>query len=231
MSTVLLTGASGGLGRAIARELVRDGFKVALVARRPEPLQELAAELAAEGRARAFPADVAVPEAVEEAVSEAARWGGSLEAVVHAAGEVWVGSLEETPPSIWRRILDGHLTGAYLVSRAALPHLRPGGTLLFVGSIASRRGFPGWSAYCAAKHGLAGLAAALREELRPRGIRVGLLLPGAVDTPLWDRVPGSWDRTRMLRPETVAGAVRAMLRAPEDGAWEELTLLPRAGTL
>ena len=103
--------------------------------------------------------------------------------------------------------------------------------VLNVVSVGGRRAFPGSSAYCASKFGMLGLAESLREEYRGRGVRVVNLLPGAVDTSLWDAIEGDWDRTRMLRPEDVAEAVRGALRLPAGALVEEIVIGPAGGAL
>jgi NAD(P)-dependent dehydrogenase (short-subunit alcohol dehydrogenase family) len=98
-------------------------------------------------------------------------------------------------------------------------------------SVAARRGFPGWSAYCASKWGLAGLVAALREELRGSGIRITCLYPGATDTPIWDRLPGEWDRAAMVPAREVARALGYVLEADPSTLVEEISLGPAGGAL
>src|SRR5690606_38523538 len=123
------------------------------------------------------------------------------------------------------------LVGTFLCCKHAVERMRPGGLLVVMSSIAGRTGFPEWSAYAAAKFGLVGFSQAVREELRPRGIRVTTVLAGAVDTPLWDDVPGSWDRSRML---TTADAARAVVRLADEPAHvsvDELVIGHIAGAL
>jgi len=105
------------------------------------------------------------------------------------------------------------------------------GWLIPILSVAARRGFPGWSAYCASKWGLAGLIAALREELQGSGIRITALYPGATDTPIWDRLPGEWNRNAMVPPREVARALGYVLDADPSTLVEELTLGPAGGAL
>jgi short-subunit dehydrogenase len=117
--------------------------------------------------------------------------------------------------------------------RAVLPTmLRQGeGTIVNVASIAAKRALPGSAVYTATKAGLFGFSRVLAEELRNSGVRVGVLMPGAVDTPLWDTLAGSPPRDKMLRPEDVARAAVLMAGLPPHAVLEELTLLPAAGIL
>ena len=105
------------------------------------------------------------------------------------------------------------------------------GTIVNVGSIAAKRAIPGGAAYAATKAGLAAFSAVLAEEVRADGIRVGVVVPGAVDTPLWDAIPAGPDRARMLRPDDVARAVLLMTSLPPNATLEELTLMPAGGIL
>jgi len=105
------------------------------------------------------------------------------------------------------------------------------GTILNVGSVAAERPIAGAAAYAATKAGVAAWSRVLAEELRGEGVRVGLLVAGAVDTPLWDAIPGAPDRARMLRPEDVARAAVLMAALPPGASLEALTLLPAGGIL
>jgi NAD(P)-dependent dehydrogenase (short-subunit alcohol dehydrogenase family) len=105
------------------------------------------------------------------------------------------------------------------------------GTIINIVSVAAKRAIPGNAAYAASKHAVLGLTQVLAEEMRPHGIRVGALSPGAVDTPLWDSVPNAPERSRMLRPEDVAEAALLMASLPPGASLEDLTLLPAGGIL
>jgi NAD(P)-dependent dehydrogenase (short-subunit alcohol dehydrogenase family) len=144
----------------------------------------------------------------------------------HAMAEV-----ERLPLQTWREVIETDLTGMFLVTQAALPLLRRGGAIVNNLSMAATRVFAGQSAYCAAKHGALGLTRTLREELRPRGIRVIALMPGATDTEIWNQFWPDAPRQRMLRPETVAQAVLDALLLPPEGTVEEITLMPTGGAL
>jgi short-subunit dehydrogenase len=230
----LLIGASSGIGLETARFLARDGHRLALVARRRERLEELARELpGGESRHLAIAADVRRAGEVDDAVREAGRRLGSLEVLVYAAGTARFGPLESFADPDWEEILATNLTGLFRAARATLPIFRAAGSghLVAILSVSSRHAFPETAAYTAAKHGALGLIEALRAELRGAGIDVTAVLPGATDTPLWDRAGGDWDRSRMMRPEQVARLVAALLRETTSGMIEELRVGPRGGPL
>ncbi|PYX39115.1 MAG: hypothetical protein DMG75_01885 [Acidobacteria bacterium] len=140
-------------------------------------------------------------------------------------------NVAELPVEDWKEVIDTNLTGTFLVTRAALPLMKRGGTIVNNLSIAAKRVFAGSSAYNASKHGALGLTDTLREELRPKGIRVIALLPGATDTDIWNTLWPDAARKKMMTPETIATAVVNALVLPENSTVEELTILPTAGTL
>jgi 3-oxoacyl-[acyl-carrier protein] reductase len=117
------------------------------------------------------------------------------------------------------------------VVRHISPRMGEGGLIAAVLSVAARQTFANWSAYCAAKHGALGFLGAVREELRPRGIRVTAVLPAATDTDLWDSVPGTWNRANMLQPAEVAQAIAQLASHPPHVMVEELTVGHVAGRL
>nr|MDP9122841.1 SDR family NAD(P)-dependent oxidoreductase [Acidobacteriota bacterium] len=153
--------------------------------------------------------------------------------VVPAAGMARVQPFEETAPDDFAATLAINLTGVFLLLRALLPAMRRRGAgwIFPLLSPAARRGFPGWSAYCASKWGLAGLVAVLREELAGSGIRITSLYPGATDTPLWEGVSGDWNRAAMVPAHEVARAVACALDADPRALVEEIHLGPVGGAL
>jgi NAD(P)-dependent dehydrogenase (short-subunit alcohol dehydrogenase family) len=178
----LVTGASSGIGAAAARALAAAGAAVALLARRREPLEALAAEL---GQDAALPlvADVADSGQVDEAVAATLARFGRLDAVVNCAGVSIPASLADTDDGVWSAQIDANLSGSFFVARAAAPHMGEGGSIVNVGSELSHVGMEMFVAYCASKAGVIGLTRALAAELAP-AIRVNAVCPGPVDTPM-----------------------------------------------
>jgi NADP-dependent 3-hydroxy acid dehydrogenase YdfG len=152
---------------------------------------------------------------------------------VTAAGVASFGPVAEQSPRDWDAMLAVNLRGAMACCRAVLPPMlaRGRGGIINVASVAASRPIAGAAAYTATKAAIVGFSRVLAEELRAGGVRVGVLVPGAVDTPLWDTIPGGPDRARMLRPDDVARAAVLMATLPPGATLEELTLLPAGGIL
>ncbi|HEX5725758.1 MAG TPA: SDR family oxidoreductase [Longimicrobiaceae bacterium] len=209
--TALVTGASRGIGLAVARALAGAGAWVGMVARSPDAL----AAAAAGAGGHAIPADVSTPAGVHTVATYVAELlGDAPDLVVSCAGAFTLARLAETDPADFDRQLAANLRGPFLVIRAFLPAMlaRGSGLVVNVGSVAGRRAFPENGAYAASKFGLRGMHEVLLEELRGTGVRATLVEPGATDTPLWDPIdlgarPDLPPRAAMLRPEDVARAV------------------------
>lgn len=175
--SMLITGASSGFGLMTARLALARGWRVAAAARRPIPLDPSAGLLP-------LGLDVTDGAAVSRAVQEALEAFGTLDAVVNNAGMANFGTAEEVPMEALRREMETNFFGVAAVTRAVLPHMRAKGRgqLVFVSSDWGRTGIPGFSGYCASKHALEGWAESLFHEVRPHGVGVTLIEPGAFDT-------------------------------------------------
>jgi len=218
----LVTGGSSGIGRALAFALARAGAHVGIVARRTEPLEETAAALRAAAPASAVThavADVADPEQAGRAVAACATALGGLDLLVNNAGIAVARRFEDTPLEVYRELVDVNFLGAVHMTRAALGHLGPGANILNVSSLAGALAVFGYAAYAPSKFALTGFSEVLRQELRPRGITVSVLLPPDTDTPqLAEENRDKPAETRalagtvpVLAPETVADAALAGL--------------------
>jgi short-subunit dehydrogenase len=222
---VLLTGASGGIGRAAALRLAKQGAKLALFARREESLRAVAAEVEQSGgSALVLAGDVRQSADASRAVAAATERFGGLDALVNCAGVGYLRGVEEATDEEILEQIDVNLSGVCRMTRAALPALRArkGSAIVNVASFAGRVGAPYYSYYNASKFGLVGLTEGWRRELGALGIRVTLVIPAAVETPFLERA----GRTRalgvgpagtVLRPDRVAQAIeRALRRHPAE---------------
>ena len=185
----LVTGASRGIGRAIAEAYLEEGAKVALCARTVSELESLADAWNQKGRrALALECDVTSKESVARAVGELESSWGKLHILVNNAGISGRTPLTEDSAELWQRILDVNLTGSYNVTRAALDLMSSGdGRIVNMSSVLGRFGVPGYTAYCTSKHGIIGFTRALALELAPRGITVNAICPGWVQTDMADK--------------------------------------------
>ena len=200
---VLITGASQGLGRALALAFAREGARVAINSRSEEsirPVAEEAESLSAEVVALA--ADVSRGADVEKLVGAAAERFGKIDVLVNNAGVLGprVG-IEEYPENEWRRVIDANLTGLFLVTKAAIPHMPEGGSILNVVSGVSVEGRAGWGAYSVSKFGVEGLTQVLAAELEERRIRVNAVDPGGMRTEMRAAAYPEEDPTTRIIPE------------------------------
>ncbi len=219
----LVTGASRGIGLAIAHALREAGAQVVRVSRTLAPASDPAGlDLAC---------DVSDAAAVEVMAARVKESAGVPDLLINNAGSFLLAPLEETSPAAFAQQLSANLTGPFLVARAFLPAMRARGRgrLITIGSIADHFGLPGNTAYAAAKFGVRGLHEVLREELQGSGVLCTLISPGPTDTTAWDPVDpdsreGCIPRARMLRPADVADAVRWIACRPShvDVDWLRL---------
>lgn len=230
LGVAVVTGAGSGIGREIALALARRGHSLALVGRRRAPLERTLADSGGEGLA--LSADVRDAPALAE-VARSALALGPPEVVVAAAGAAVVAPFLAAEAAEFERIVDVNLLGTARLLRAFLPTMvaRGRGAVVPILSVAARQAFPGWSAYAASKWGLLGLVETLRLELAGSGVRVLALTPGATDSPLWNDLPGSWDRQRMIPAVEVAKALLWALDAGDAVAIEEIRMRPPGGDL
>lgn len=231
---VLLLGATGGIGRATATRLAEAGARLVLSARNEEKLRHVMDVVQGLGGwAHAHAADLTQRQEVESLVAETVKRFGRVDGVVHAAGAFSTASVLRQEEDDFDRQIAANLKSVYLVSRAvATPMITCGkGHIIVVLSVAARQAFAENAAYCASKWGALGFTKVLAEELRPRGVRVTAVLPGATDTPLWDTIPWAPDRSQMLRADDVAQVIVGALAAPASVSLDEIILSPPSGNI
>ena len=234
LPTILITGASRGIGAAAARRFAAAGHDLLLVARSGPDLDALALELRAQGRrVETAGIDLAAAATIAPALAELCGRGLTPEVLINNAGAAWTGPLAEMPLERWQWLLQLNLTSVFAVCHALLPTLRGagGGLIINVSSHAARAAFPDWGAYCVSKAALQSFSRCLAIEERAHAIRVSTLTLGSVNTPLWDSetVTSSFDRRAMLAPEQVADALLYLAQRPPGQTVEDLTLMPAAG--
>jgi short-subunit dehydrogenase len=224
-SRALVSGASSGIGRAIALELGRHGADVVVMARREERLRQVAADIeAGGGRAEIVAGDVTDESVRDFALQRSRERFGGLDTLVNNAGIAATGRFEDASPDRLRRIFEVNFFAFVELTRAALPLLKEGRApiVVNVGSILGHVAIPSLSEYCAAKFAVRGFTESLRAELAPRGIDVLLVSPATVETEIWDRMieetgKTSWRAKRGATPEFIARrTVQAMRRGRRE---------------
>ena len=232
----LITGASSGIGRATAIALAQAGQDLVLVSRSPEKLADLARELADTGvQVKTLALDLAALAQVKPALEAAIADIGPIDILINNAGMGYTGPLATLPLEDWQRVMDLNLTSVLLCMQAVLPGMRDrgSGTILNIASVAAYNAFPDWGAYSVSKAGLVTLSRILAAEERNHGIRVTVVAPGAVNTPLWDTdtVNADFPREAMLTPDIVAQAIVGAVQLPPTAVIDELKLMPSGGAL
>ena len=177
----IITGASRGIGLAIARKLHANGCRVAMCARSTDALKRHAEEM---GPDRVLPVGMDIRNAadVEAGVTAAAKRFGKIDFIVNNAGTSGITPIDDVNTSRWLDIVNTNLIGTYQVTRTAVPHMPDGGRVIVISSVLGKFGVPGYTAYCASKTGLVGFVRALALELAPRKIAVNAITPGWVET-------------------------------------------------
>ena len=180
--TIWITGASSGIGKALAREWAKQGARFILSGRNGTRLDEVAKEIGGESLILAF--DVRDEAAMHDAVAKALEWSGEIDILVNNAGISQRSQAVKTDMQVYHEIIAIDLISQIALTQALLPHFveRGSGALVFMSSVAGKVGIPMRTAYCAAKHGLIGYADALRSELSNKGVSVHVIVPGSVAT-------------------------------------------------
>jgi len=229
----LVTGASRGIGFEIARELAERGCDLVMTSRDRKTLAQAARKVERLGvRVIEQACDVRSPESVDYLFAVTRGLHRPLDFLVNNAGIAHPNrSVSELPYPMWGDVIDTNLTGMFLMTQASLAIMKRGSVIVNNLSIAAERVFPGSAAYNASKHGALGFTDTLREELRPKGIRVIGLMPGATDTDIWKTLWPKAPRRKMMAAETVARAVVDAMLLPENCAVEKLVIMPAGGAL
>jgi NAD(P)-dependent dehydrogenase (short-subunit alcohol dehydrogenase family) len=229
----LITGATRGIGLAIAHALAAQGCNLVITGRDDQAVRRISRELAsAKIKILAQPCDVRDRRSVDDLFRAIRQRCKRLDLLINNAGIAHANlTVDKLPLPIWQDVIDTNLTGTFLVTQAALAIMKRGGTIVNNLSIVANRVFAGSAAYTASKHGALGLTNTLRDELRPKGIRVIALLPGATNTEIWNTFWPQAPRKKMMSPATVAAAVVNAILLPPNATVETLEILPTVGIL
>ncbi|MCT7963528.1 SDR family oxidoreductase [Laspinema sp. D1] len=237
--TAIITGASSGIGRATALLLAESGVQVALVSRRGDSLQQLADRILSTGvKAIAIPTDITDCQQVQSMVSAVLDKFGRIDILVNSAGLIDVAPTVEASVQRWQELIQVNLLGTMYCCHAVAPVMeaQQRGYIVNVSSVAGRTASAGVSAYNASKWGVGAFSEALRQELCKSGVRVTVVEPGWVETPLYDEIASGAMQERVSRwqqgigepllPEDVAGAIWFALSQPQRVNVNEILLRP-----
>lgn len=220
----IITGAAGGIGRAMAKRFVQEGARVAIADMKAEAAEETARELKTQGPGEAMPVtmDVTDEASVNQGVAAVVKNWGTVDILVANAGVQIVHRTEEFPFADWKRLLAIHLDGAFLTTKACLPHMyrQKSGSVILMGSVHSKLASPLKSAYVTAKHGLMGLARVLAKEGAEHGVRANVICPGFVKTPLVEKQIPEQAKTLGISEDEVVKKI--MLGGTVDGEFTTL---------
>ena len=213
MKRILITGASRGIGRAIATKLAAAGTVIFLHGRDREALTETWRLVEANG-AETMPlfyelADTSQIEKLVDAIGSE-----PIDALINNAGVAIIKPFESLSLDEWNRTLAVNLTAPFLLTQKLSRNMKAGASIVNILSIAAKTGFSNWSSYCMSKFALEGFSQSIREELRPRGIRVLNIYPAATDTEIWEPIEGNWPREKMMSSSEIAEAVAFALSRP-----------------
>lgn len=230
--TVLVTGASSGIGRAAARAFALEGMRVAISARSTEKLEHLAAELGT--GTVVLPADLTKPQDVDRLVKAAAEQMGCIDVLFANAGVYIAGSVADGSPDEWDKLLMINVNSVFRAVHAVVPHMRKsgGGDIVVTSSISGHQVLHLEPVYSASKHAVNAFVHGLRRQLIDDNIRVGSLAPGTVLNELWgftdaDEIERKIEKREGLRSEDVADAAVFMLTRPSHVVIRDLVILPQ----
>src|SRR5437762_7459606 len=230
MKRYLITGASRGIGRAIAEKLAAPGITLLLHGRDPVALAEVCKTVEPRcGGVIRLIHDLAVTSGVSDLIAEVGK--DPIDLLINNAGVAIVKPFGEITRVEWEQTLGVNVTAPFLLTQHLAPNMPPGSSIVNILSVAAKTGFPNWSAYCTSKFAIEGFSQSVREELRDRKIRVINVYPAATDTNIWNHVEGNWPRDNMISPEEIASAVVYALSRPADVTLENITLSSLAGNI
>ena len=233
MSTVLITGASKGIGRETAKAFAKEGWDLLLIARNEKELKSLKEELNDTKRKIYYEViDFSNPLNISEGLDALLSNGLNPNVLINNAGVAWTGELLNMPLESWQWIFQINLTSVFQVCSKVVPLMRNnGGLIINVSSHAARNAFSQWGAYCTSKAALASFTKCMAEEERKFSIRACTLTLGSVNSSIWDTetVKSDFNREEMLKVEQVANELLHIASQPSTQVIEDLTLMPSQG--
>jgi short-subunit dehydrogenase len=228
----LISGGTSGIGKSLVSIFLDNEIKVITFSRNKKNLDQLVKEFKNDKDLLCLQADVTSPKDIKKIFSTIKKKHKRLDFLVNNSGLGIRAPVAKLKLNEWKKIIDTNLTGVFLLTTTFLPLLKKDSLILNIGSIASKIGFPNWSAYCASKFGLKGFTEALREELRPKKIKVVHAEIGPTSTRFWKQIKG-WkpDKTKMIKDSEVASVLFDSITNKKSLNIDEISLMPPGGIL
>jgi short-subunit dehydrogenase len=228
--TVVIVGATGGIGSALAQKLAPTGANLVFAAKTSQKLDQLVSNLSVTGSILSVPTDITNPQQVETLMEKTVTNFGQIDVLVNAAGAGVMKQYNKIAPEDLETMLDLNLKGSFYTMQAAANYMKDKqkGHICNVVGILGKHPMAMASAYCASKYGLVGLSKCMAEELKRYGIKITLFYFGGIDTPFWDNVSLKVDRRKMLSPQTAVEAIYFALSAEPQAVPMEINIQPES---
>ena len=227
--TAIITGASRGIGKAIAENLAKDGVNVILTARKQDELNETVVTINRQGgKASAYSLDITDETAIKKFVAEVQKMGHSIDILINNAGIGGFENVTETDSAFWDQVMDVNVKGTFLMCKHIMPFMQKQkqGHILNIASDVAKRTFATGAMYCASKYAQDAFSSALRKEVREFNIKVSVVYPGKVETYFNNSIPGANKEFHRLHPYDIANSVNYILSAPAHVVIDELMIHP-----
>ena len=228
----VISGGTSGIGKRMVSMFLKSGVKVVTFSRNKSKINLLKREL------REYSEDLICYQGDVSSIKDISRISKSVKKqfkkvnyLVNNSGTNVLNPIHKIKIKDWENIINVNLTGVFYLTQSMLPLLKKDSVILNMGSLASRSGFPNWSAYCASKFGLKGFTEALKEEMRPKKVRVVHAEIGATNTAIWNNLDGKWDRSVMMNDSEVAHILFDSITKVKSVNVDEIFLMPPDGVI
>ncbi|MFL2630464.1 MAG: SDR family oxidoreductase [Thermodesulfobacteriota bacterium] len=228
----VISGGTSGIGKRMVPMFLKSGFKVVTFSRNKSKINLLKRELTEYSEDLiCYQGDVSSIKDISRISKSVKKQFKKVNYLVNNSGTNVLNPIHKIKIKDWENIINVNLTGVFYLTQSMLPLLKKDSVILNMGSLASRSGFPNWSAYCASKFGLKGFTEALREEMRPKKVRVVHAEIGATNTAIWNNLDGKWDRSVMMNDSEVAHILFDSITKVKSVNVDEIFLMPPDGVI
>jgi len=232
MKTAIVTGASKGIGKAIALKLAGLNYNIVIVARSKKLLKNLKAEIKSKGsKCLAIKADLSLETTPRQIINDALHHFGQIDVLVNNAGLSYSGPISETDFNTWNALFEVNARAPFFLCKEAIPELKKSKNpvIINIGSVVSFKGYTDQSAYTASKHALAGFTKVLAKEVQQDGIKVHLISPGGVNTEMVREMRPDIDADKLIQPEEIAEIVEFLVTRKGKGTIDHLYIRRQSG--